>query len=138
MKSSLFLDTSFTIAQVSTNDQYNQKARLWSEKIQTENIPLVTTQAVLLEIGNALSRQRFRQIATSLLEYLTSSESIQIVPLSDGLFNKAFELFRNRTDKEWGLVDCISFVVMTERSITEALTADEHFNQAGFKALLLQ
>jgi uncharacterized protein len=48
------------------------------------------------------------------------------------------ELFRNRPDKEWGLVDCISFVVMTEKGIAQALTADQHFNQAGFKALLLQ
>jgi uncharacterized protein len=99
---------------------------------------LVTTQAVLLEIGNALSKQKFRQIGGDLLEYFSISKSVEIVPLSDDLFNKALELFRNRPDKEWGLVDCISFVVMTEKGIAQALTADEHFNQAGFKALLLQ
>jgi uncharacterized protein len=136
MKSSLFLDTSFTIAQVSTNDQYNQKARFWSEKIQADRIPLITTQAVLLEIGNALSNRRFRQITVTLLEYFAVSESIQIIPLTDDLYNKAFNLFRSRPDKDWGLVDCISFVVMTERNITSALTADEHFIQAGFTALL--
>jgi uncharacterized protein len=136
MKSSLFLDTSFTIAQVSTNDQYNQKARFWSEKIQADRIPLITTQAVLLEIGNALSNRRFRQITVTLLEYFAVSESIQIVPLTDDLYNKAFNLFRSRPDKDWGLIDCISFVVMTEKNIPAALTADEHFIQAGFTALL--
>jgi uncharacterized protein len=136
MKSRLFLDTSFTIAQVSTNDQYNQKARFWSEKIQADRIPLITTQAVLLEIGNALSNRRFRQITVTLLEYFAVSESIQIIPLTDDLYNKAFNLFRSRPDKDWGLIDCISFVVMTEKNIPAALTADEHFIQAGFTALL--
>ena len=136
MKSSLFLDTSFTIAQVSPKDQFNQKARFWSEKIQAEQISLITTQAILLEIGNALSKQHFRQIAVTLLEYFAVSESIEIIPLTDDLYNKAFNFFRSRPDKDWGLVDCISFVVMTERNIPSALTADEHFIQAGFTALL--
>jgi predicted nucleic acid-binding protein len=52
------------------------------------------------------------------------------------LYEKAFELFRSRPDKEWGLVDCISFIVMQERKIEAALTADEHYIQAGFRALL--
>ncbi len=45
-------------------------------------------------------------------------------------------LFRDRTDKEWGLIDCVSFVVMSERGVTKALTVDEHFQQNGFHALL--
>jgi uncharacterized protein len=45
-------------------------------------------------------------------------------------------LFKQRKDKEWGLVDCISFIVMQNREITDALTADIHFQQAGFRALL--
>jgi predicted nucleic acid-binding protein len=45
-------------------------------------------------------------------------------------------LYRKHADKEWGLTDCLSFVVMTRRGLTEALTADEHFRQAGFRPLL--
>ena len=52
--------------------------------------------------------------------------------------NKALQCYKMRTDKEWGITDCISFVVMEEYGLTEALTADKHFRQAGFKALLLQ
>jgi len=59
-----------------------------------------------------------------------------VVPLSEALFRQSFDLYRQRLDKEWGLTDCISFVVMQERGITEALTADHHFRQAGFLALL--
>jgi len=71
-----------------------------------------------------------------LLENLENDFNTTIVSLTDELYNKAFELFRTRPDKEWGLVDCISFVVMEERNIVAALTADEHFIQAGFRALL--
>jgi predicted nucleic acid-binding protein len=46
------------------------------------------------------------------------------------------DLYRNRADKNWSLTDCISFVVMKRKGITEALTGDHHFEQAGFKALL--
>ena len=46
--------------------------------------------------------------------------------------------YQDRPDKEWGLTDCVSFVLMEREAITEALTADEHFRQAGFEALPLQ
>lgn len=38
--------------------------------------------------------------------------------------------------KEWSLIDCVSFVVMTERGLSEALTADEHLRQMRFRPLL--
>jgi uncharacterized protein len=61
---------------------------------------------------------------------------VDVVPLSETLYSEAFALYESRLDKNWGLTDCISFVVMTERGITEALTSDEHFEQAGFATLL--
>jgi uncharacterized protein len=56
--------------------------------------------------------------------------------LSDQLFEEALKLYSSRPDKEWGLPDCISFVVMRTRGVKDALTADEHFQQAGFRAVL--
>jgi len=97
---------------------------------------LVTTQAILLEIGNALSKQRYRAAAIQLLESLEADPKVEVVPLTERLYGLGFKLFREREDKEWGLVDCISFIVMQERGITEALTADNHFQQSGFRALL--
>ncbi len=131
-----FLDTSYAIALISKKDFSHQRARELALHIKAENIPIVTTQAVLLEIGNALSKIKFRQFGINLLEGFESDPNIEIISLTDDLYKTAFELFSNRTDKEWGLVDCISFIVMQEREITEALTADEHFIQAGFRALL--
>ena len=132
----LFLDTSFSIGLVSPRDQIHEKAITWAKKIEESKIPLVTTRAILLEIGNALSKLRFRQVGVGLLENLENDADTTIVSLTDELYKKAFELFRNRPDKEWGVVDCISFVVMTERNIEAALTSDKHYEQAGFRALL--
>jgi predicted nucleic acid-binding protein len=58
------------------------------------------------------------------------------MPPDGATFVQGVELYRNRSDKDWSLTDCISFVVMTREGITEALTADRDFEQAGFKALL--
>ncbi len=89
-----------------------------------------------MEIGNALSKQRYRPAAVELLLSLENDPKIEIVPVSGDLYAQAFKLFSERTDKEWGLVDCVSFVVMRERGITDALTSDDHFRQAGFNALM--
>ena len=56
--------------------------------------------------------------------------------MSTSLFNDAFDLYKTHQDKEWGLVDCISFVVMRHEDVCEALTFDQHFVQAGFTALM--
>ncbi len=134
--SDIFLDTSFAIASVSPKDQFHAKANLWQAKIESSEIPIITTQAILLEIGNALSKSVFREVGIGLLDNLESDSKTTIISLTEELYDKAFDLFRDRSDKEWGLVDCISFVVMRERGINNALTADEHFIQAGFRALL--
>lgn len=61
---------------------------------------------------------------------------MQIVPASQALFRSGFDLFARRPDKEWSLVDCLSFVVMKQRRLKDALTTDHHFEQTGFRALL--
>ena len=132
----IFLDTSFAIALSAITDQNHARAVELAEQIEAQNSHLVTTQAILLEIGNALSKQRYRTAAIQLLESLESDPNVEIVPLTNELYDAAFQLFRSRQDKEWGLVDCILCIVMQNRGITDVLTADEHFNQMGFRALL--
>jgi predicted nucleic acid-binding protein len=90
----------------------------------------------LLEIGNALSKSRYRAAAVQLLNAIENDPNIGVVPLTETLYTEAFNLYQNRADKEWGLVDCVSFIVMQGRDISEALTTDEHFRQAGFITLL--
>jgi uncharacterized protein len=132
----IFLDTSFSIALSSVTDRNHVRAVQLANQIETDKTRLVTTQAILLEIGNALSNQRHRVAAIQLLESLETDPSVEVVLFTNSLYKLAFNLFKQREDKEWGLVDCISFIVMQDRGITDALTADTHFQQAGFRALL--
>lgn len=131
------MDSSFAIALAAPSDQYYKRAKRLSRDIRRQDERIVTTRAVVLEIGNALSKQQHREAALRMLQSIEEDSNIEIVPLSEGLYREALDLYRSRTDKEWGLTDCISFVVMQQRSISEALTADSHFVQAGFQALLL-
>jgi uncharacterized protein len=132
----LFLDASYAIALASSTDQYHERAVELAQRIETEDRRLITSRAVVLEIGNALSKLRYRAPAAALLDAIERDPNVEIVPLSEELYKRSLELYRQHQDKEWGLTDCVSFAVMWERSITDALTADDHFRQAGFRALL--
>lgn len=136
MQNKVFLDTSYSIAAAVGKDEFHKRARELAVQLRTQNIKIVTTQAVILEIGNALSKIKYRQAAIEIIHFLDTDPNTSVISLTPKLYEKAFELFSNRPDKEWGLVDCISFVVMRERDIEAALTADEHYVQAGFRALL--
>lgn len=132
----VFLDTAYAIALSVEADSHHARAVELAEQFELRQTKLITTRAVLLEIGNALAKQRYRQAAAQLLDALEHDPQVECVPLTDELYQQAFELFHNRPDKEWGLIDCASFVVMQQHGLTEALTTDEHFEQAGFRALL--
>jgi uncharacterized protein len=134
----VFLDTSYAVALVAPKDPHHLQAVKLAADFERRGTRLVTTRAITLEIGNALSRVRYRALGVELLKFLETDPRVEIIPLSEDLYRKGFEMFRRRPDKEWGLVDCTSFVVMQDRGLLESLTTDEHFEQAGFRALLLE
>ncbi len=134
---SLFLDTAYVYALFNTRDQWHSKAIEWQQIIVADNRRLVTTQLILVEIGNGLAGKQFRAQAASIIRYLQENELVDIVPVSQATFARAFELFEQRSDKDWGLTDCFSFIAMQDNDLTDALTTDTHFRQAGFNALLL-
>ena len=128
-----FVDTLYVIALINERDQYHERA---VELVTLyDGQPLLTTDAVLLEIGNALARG-YRREGVEAIETLLLSDDVEIVHLTPELFDQAFQLYKTHQDKNWGLVDCVSFTVMRQAGITEALTFDQHFVQAGFQALL--
>jgi uncharacterized protein len=132
----LFLDSAYAIALSSQADMHHAVAIRLASEIRELGCRLLTTDAVLLEIGNSLSKLRFRPAAVSLLRSIRSDPRIEVVLLTADLLKSGFDLFQQRSDKTWGLTDCVSFVVMRQRGIRQALTIDEHFEQAGFLALL--
>jgi predicted nucleic acid-binding protein len=131
--SDVFVDTSFVVALVNKNDQYHSLAVDLTERFNEQG--LVTTDAILLEIGNALSRN-FKQESVEIIEHFLTSDDVKVIHLYPPLFRKAFDFYKSHSDKQWGLIDCVSFVVMKELAVTDALSADKHFEQAGFKVLM--
>jgi hypothetical protein len=132
----LFLDTSYVVALVSPRDEHHERAAFFLRGIEARKIPLVTTRAVMVEVGDSLSRRPLRSRAATLVDAFEDDPLIEVAPLSDDLYHRGRAFFRRHNDKAWGLTDCISFVVMKERGLTDALTADAHFRQAGFRPLL--
>lgn len=131
-----FLDASYAIALSVKSDDFHEQALLFANQLESERTRLVTTRAVLLEIGNGLSKQRYRQAASELLAAIQADPDVEVVPVSTDIYDRALQLYIERPDKQWGLTDCASFIVMQDRGITEALTTDDHFRQAGFRVLL--
>jgi predicted nucleic acid-binding protein len=129
----VFVDTSFVVALVNEKDQHHARASELADLF--DEYPLITTDAVLLEIGNALARN-FREQSSEIIEDFLTSDEVVVVHLDERLFERAFEMYRTHKDKDWGMTDCLSFVVMREREVADALTSNGDFSQAGFKALM--
>ena len=132
----VFLDSAYAIALAAPEDECHNRASELAAEIKGNNVPVVTTDAVILEIGDALSKPKHRPAAGKLIRSILTDRLIEVVPLTPAILRRAFDLFRQRPDKGWGLTDCVSFIVMADRQIRRALTTDEHFEQAGFVAML--
>ena len=132
----VFLDTSLFIALYISGDVTHQQALRELSRLEQTGTQFVTTDAVLTEFCNSLVKVALRKRAVAATQALLAREDVTIIRVTEPLWHKAFSLFQARSDKEWGLTDCISFEVMKDRRIKAALTADHHFVQAGFTALL--
>ncbi len=132
----LFADSGYWSALIDSRDQLHSRARAASARLNDSDI--VTTQMALLETlaSQAGSGERARLAATRLVERLTQSPRVEIVPQTDAQFQAAFERYAARPDLRWSLTDCAGFIMMEERGISEALAYDRDFEQAGFIALL--
>lgn len=131
----VFADTSYYLAYINPNDEFHEIAVEFAQNLLGQ---IYVTEYVLIELGNALRIRSDRDAYVSTLALIDGDPNVTWVPASTGLFRQAVELFASRPDKEWSIVDCTSFVVMKQRRLREALTADRHFEQAGFRALLRQ
>ena len=129
----VFADTSFYAAILNRRDELHVRAKIAAAKIASR---ILTTEFVLIETANFCTAGRRRAAYLQLLDRLHQDVDVEIIPATSIDFQRGLELFAARPDKQWSLTDCISFVVMQERGLSEALTADRHFEQAGFMMLL--
>ena len=134
----VFADTSGWANAFVNTEPYHTQASTLVKQCQQNNRRVVTTNYVLSELIPLLTRRLRvpRERGLHYIKTLRSVDWIEIVHIDEGLDQEAWKLLAERLDKQWSLVDAASFVVMQERGLTEALTEDHHFEQAGFIRLL--
>jgi len=132
----VFLDTSGLIAVVNTDDSWHAKAEsVWAD-LMASAASHVTTSLVLIELADGLSRVQYRPLAVQVVDALRNSKRINIVQSDMPLETRGWQLFRERSDKAWGMTDCVSMTLMADLGIEDAFTADHYFEQAGYNILL--
>jgi uncharacterized protein len=136
MRRRIFVDTSFLVAVIDDTDKYHTRVKTYYRQLVRDKWTLVTTEAVLVELGNALAELKWRREAYLWLKDIQESRTIfTVLPATTQLLQTAITLYGSRPDKEWGMTDCLSFVVMEEQNLRDALTFDHHFEQAGYNIL---
>ena len=130
----LFVDTSYVLGLYNLADQFHDIC-VKAVSLTKQAKQLYITDAILMEVGNAFSSIHRREQGGKIIRSFLNFSRIQVVHLSPEYFEKALTLYERRIDKEWGMVDCFSFVVMKDLEVKFALTIDHHFKQAGFQIL---
>ena len=128
----VFADAFFSVALINRNDEHHARVMEWARGFHGE---IVTTQWVLTEVADAFAESRTRRQLKAGFEALANDPATRIIEVSPAHFTRGMSLYNERPDKAWSLTDCISFVVMADEGLSEALTGDHHFEQAGFVAL---
>jgi len=129
----VFADSFYFFALLNPRDNSHQKALAFASQHEE---PIVTTAWVLTELADGLAVTAHRAAFARLVARLQADAENEIVPPTEELMLRGIELYDARLDKQWSLTDCISFLVMRDRQITQSLTQDHHFEQAGFEVLL--
>jgi len=131
--STVFADAFYFVARLNRHDQHHERVLKFSQGFRAR---LLTSDWVLMEVADALAASECRGRVREFTLHLRGTAACEIVPASRELLDRALDLYHQHADKPWTLTDCVSFVIMRERNLTDALTGDRHFEQAGFTALL--
>lgn len=129
----VFTDTSYYLALVNPADQHHASVCEWTSRFTETS---VTTAWVIAELANGMSRMANRPFFLSLLRDLQNDKRVTIVPPDKDVFDAGLDLYSRRSDKDWSLTDCISFLVMDRFDLKDVATLDHHFSQAGFQVVL--
>ena len=134
----VFVDTAGWACLFVKSEPCHQYAAALFRDLRRQGARFITTNYVLLELV-ALFTSPLKLPRPSLVDYIEAIKGapyVKVIHVDEKLDAAGWALLKSRPDKDWSLVDAVSFVVMQERSIREALTTDHHFEQAGFVRLL--
>ena len=127
----ILVDTGYLVAIAQPADALHLRAVSWAKMVSE---PTLVTEHVLWETVNFLSTPGDRPKVRCLIDHIQSATAFEIAFATCEMFEAGLGLHSQRSDKEWSLTDCISFLIMQRRGIERALTYDHHFEQAGFEA----
>jgi predicted nucleic acid-binding protein len=130
----LFVDSFFLIALLNPGDKHHALAVSIASELGIRQC--WTTEWVLLETANVCRMLAVRSKAAELVMQIRNSASMTVVSATQELFQRALAFFREQEDKEWTLTDCLSFIVMKDNDIQDALTGHYHFRQAGRRPVM--
>ena len=136
MKQAVFVDTSAWLALINEADTDHVKAKTIRDNLLRSKKRFIVTDYIIVEIANSLCKTRWRSHAVKLINSIRETDSIEVVEIDKEILGNAWNMYSTRTDKEWSLTDCVSFVVMKKHGIRDAFTNDLHFEQAGFYILV--
>ncbi len=136
MSRKVFMDTSFFVAALDKRDHAHARAIELAAELDSEGALLVSTDAVMLEIGNYFSKSPLRKHAIEWIGAVRQADGWEVMGLNSLLMARGVQRYRSYGDKTWGLVDCASMEAMLEQGIRDVATTDDHFTQAGFRILM--
>ncbi len=128
----VFADAFFYVAFINQLDEHHDEVMEWARNFDGD---IVTTQWVLTEVADAFAESHIRRQMRAGFDSLAEDPATRVIEVSPEYFARGMKLYDERPDKAWSLTDCISLVVMADEGLTEALTRDHHFEQAGFTAV---
>jgi uncharacterized protein len=129
----VFADAFYFVGLLNRADEHHGKVVAAAHQLHDD---IITTEWILAEFADALAKSASRRLVAQFIRDLEQDPKTRIIRAGTELFRRGLHLYDERRDKKWSLTDCISFVVMTDEGLRDALTGDEHFDRAGFKALL--
>lgn len=128
----VFGDAFYWVALLNRRDAYHDRVKRHAIAYRGS---ILTTQWVLAEVADALAASKVRESVRPFFQELAGNDALTLLDATGSLFRRGLELYHDRPDKHWSLTDCVSFVVMKEYGVSEALTGDQHFAQAGFTVI---
>jgi predicted nucleic acid-binding protein len=134
----VFLDTAALLALAHRRDGLHDQAMRIQQELTAARTPLITSDWVLTEFLGGAAKPELRGAAVAAIERIRASPRARIVEATREQWLRAYEFFRQRSDKEWSLVDCSSMLLCHDHAITRVFTSDHHFAQAGYEVLLKQ
>ena len=136
VRDEVFADTGYWMAVVSPSDDLHEEARKAKERLGA--VKLVTTDEVLVEFLNYFGGKgpKLRELAARMTKRILDDPNVRVLQQTRESFLSGLELYRQRVDKEYSLVDCVSMVVMRKQGLQEILTGDHHFSQEGLTVLM--